>query len=429
MIKLPGTHVGSNNKIFVGMNIGDRFCQISYCDKNGEVETISALSEAQQYSIPTALCKRDGVNQWFCGREAVKYAVENGGILVDRILSKAIAGETVMIEDTGYKPVSILSLFIKRCLSMVTGASIDRIDGILFTSENMTHECAQVIKEAVMALKIKTENIFFQGHSESFYHFMIHQKPELWNNGSVLFEYSDGELHARRLEANLRTAPVVVYIGEYSFDMEEAARPENINGDFDEAYMDNTFLEIAKRVCESDRLVSVYLIGEDFSDKWMNESKKYLCSNYRVFQGSNLYSKGACYGILDRLFDTPEGTKNIFLGSDKLTANIGMNILRQGEPKYFAILDAGTNWYDVNQTFDFYLEGGNTIDLKISSIIDGSTRMAKITLEEFSGQLSRLRARFYMEKESLLVVEIEDFGLGAFRAASHKVWTEKIPMG
>ena len=53
---------------------------------------------------------------------------------------------------------------------------------------------------------------------------------------------------------------------------------------------------------------------------------------------------------------TPENGKNhVYLGQDKLKSNIGMKVRRQGEESYQALLDAGINWYEAQNTMEFYL--------------------------------------------------------------------------
>ena len=428
MIKLPGFMSGMNNKVYIGFNLGDNYSQISYSQDGKSVETVSLITGEERFNIPTALCKREGVNQWFYGEDALRYSGEEDGILVDHLLTLAGKGTPVLVDNVAYQPVSLLALFIKRCLSLVTAVFSDKIEGVLFTSDNLSYENIGVLKEAVALLKLKTEKIFFQSHMESYYHFMTNMPEELWRNGSLLFEYENGEITSYRMESNFGTVPVVVYMDEKHFPMSAGGRSNVTDKDYESIQQDKAFLNIAMEICESESTVSVFLQGEGFDDSWMNESKKYLCGKYRVFQGSNLYSKGACYGLLDRLAGESVQKKNIFLGNDKLTANIGMNILRQNDEVYFALLDAGVSWYDAESTFDFYLQDGNYVEFIIRSLVGGGDHIARITLDDFSGKLSRMRCRLYMESEKKLIVEIEDLGLGAFRSPGTRNWREEIPI-
>ena len=98
----------NSKKVAVGYDLGKAASQISYCVLDtDEVETVSSVAGTEQYNIPTVLCKRSGVNQWFYGKEALKYAKEEEGILVEDLLTLAERGEEVMIEGEGYDPTEI----------------------------------------------------------------------------------------------------------------------------------------------------------------------------------------------------------------------------------------------------------------------------------------------------------------------------------
>lgn len=62
--------LSNGGKLIVGYDLDDEYSQISYCMADGDVETLSSVAGTENYNIPTVLCKREGVNQWFCGREA-----------------------------------------------------------------------------------------------------------------------------------------------------------------------------------------------------------------------------------------------------------------------------------------------------------------------------------------------------------------------
>lgn len=51
----------------------------------------------------------------------------------------------------------------------------------------------------------------------------------------------------------------------------------------------------------------------------------------------------------------------ILLGEDKLRANVGINLVRQGVECYHALMDAGVNWYEASAQVEFILESGNEI--------------------------------------------------------------------
>lgn len=421
----------NNEKLIVGYDLGEDYSQISYCVTDGDVETLSMVAGAENYNIPTLLCKREGVNQWFYGKEAARYAQEEQGILVKNLLQLAVDGEPVQIEGKVFEPVALLTLFVKKSLGMLSQvASSDKIDALMITCENLNHRMLEVLTQVVSGLALKLSQVSFQSHSESFYQYMIHQQKELWEYKVLLCDYRKNRIRAYQMECNKRTTPIVAYIEytEYPFSPyepmpeTESLRMEKWN------HMDEELLELLPRLCGNDRISAVYLIGENYSDEWLKESLRYLCRGRRVFMGSNLYSKGACYGMQERLCAGELGKSHVFLGHDKLKANVGMRIFRRGEESYFALLDAGDNWFEAEQTMECYLRDGNELELVITPLIGKNSKKVKILLDEFDGSLSRLRIHLFLQEENCMVVEITDLGLGEIRPGTERVWREEIEL-
>jgi hypothetical protein len=424
----------SSEKMIVGIDISDEYTQISYCghDSGDNVDTLSLTAGGENFNIPTVLCKREGVNQWLFGRDALKMHASEGGILLKNLVSLAADGELVHVEGMGIEPVSLLTLFLKRCLGLLAQMQpSDRIAGLMMTCSRPTPQMTAVLTEAARGLSLKTDKIFVQGYDESFYSYILHQPEDVWKTGALLMDYSDEVICTSYLKCNRHTTPVVVHIDEEETPF-LAYRPVDAENAADRpiaaelAAMDRDFLKICENVC-SDRTVSgVYLIGEEFSDQWMKESLKYLCRGRRVFQGNNLYSKGACYGMLEKLKASEAGRAYVFMGKDRLKSNVGMKFKDKDGENYYPVLDAGTNWYEAEKSLDFYVQGGNTVEIYISSLVGRGNKLAQIILEELPDGLSRLHAAFSLSDASHMIVEIEDMGLGAMRAATHHVWKEEI---
>ncbi len=429
MLKLSGAFSGASEKFILGFDLGDDVSGMSYITESGEMETVSTVAGREVFEIPTCLCKRPGAGQWFFGEAARKFAREEGGILVEGLLEKAVSGEPVTIDGTSYKPASLLTLFLKRCLGLLTQLGGESaMEGLLITVPVLDHNTLEALREAVAGLKLGSGKVWYQSYAESYYAYMIHQEEDLWLRGSLLLRLSGGDLQTFRMETNRHTKPVVVYIDEQSYPFPEAPRSNRADEDYEQMQRDRMLLNQTREIIGPLQLSSVFLIGEDLSGDWMQESLKFLCKQGRVFRGTNLFSKGACYGLQDRLKGTEAAKEHVFLGNEKLTCNVGMKILRHGEETYFALLDAGVDWFEASEEFDFYMEGGNEIDLHISSLVGGGSRTARIFLEGYSGEMTRMRASLYLTDVRHLVIRIEDLGLGEFSPSSMQTWKEEIEL-
>lgn len=412
-MRLPGSE-----KVIVGYDLGNKYAQIS-CYVTGseeEIRTLSSVAGSSVYTIPLALSKRQGVNQWFYGSEAIRYAGEEEGILVENLLKLARDGEPVQIDGALIDPVALLTLFLKRSLGLLSQVTnTERIGALMITCEEVDHRMLEVLTAATEGLHLKTDQICFQSHVESFYYYNLYQPEELWQHKTILCEYGDASIRTYCMECNRHTTPVVAYMEEREFPFPV---PES----------DEKMQEIAKKLCENQMISSVYLIGEAFSRDWMKESLRYLCKGRRVFQGNNLFSKGACYGMMERLTPGENGKNHVFLGKDKLKSNIGMKVLRQGEESYQALLDAGINWYEAKNTMEFYLLEGRAVEILITSLTGKGNRIARIVPEELQEGIIRLRISVEMRDDTHLKVELEDLGFGTFRAATHHIWKEEIEL-
>lgn len=424
-------HKGS---ILAGYDLGDDFSQISYC-VYGEnvVESVATVVGTKQYNIPTVLCKRTGVNQWLYGKDAVRYNQEEGGFLVTNLIEHARKGEMITIEEETFDCVALLTLFMKRSLALLNfQVKAENIGAIMFTVDNLDDRMVNILAKAAVNLNLKTSQIYFQSHIESFYHFVLHQPEDLWNYQVLACEHNRSRLKIYRFERNKKTTPKVVLIEEQTFSsviLPEEQEEEEIRTD-SYRLADETLLGILKEQC-ADRIVSaVYLLGDGFREEWAKESLRFLCRNRRVFQGNNLFCKGACFGLLEKLEPSQNGKEHIFLGADKLKANIGMNVLKRGKESYYALLDAGENWYEVHKECDILLPGEeNVLSFLVTPLTGKRAQLREFILEDApvrTGAFSRYAVKIRMTSAECVEAQITDMGFGELFPSSNKVWIKQF---
>ena len=193
--------------------------------------------------------------------------------------------------------------------------------------------------------------------------------------------------------------------------------------------MEQEFCEVVKKELDGRIVSTAFLVGDGFKENWMGESLRLLCRNRRVFQGNNLYSKGACSGALEKLDPSREGRNYIYLGQDKLKSNVGMKVLRRGEEAYFAVLDGGVSWYEAFADFEVILESGNTVEFQVTPLTGEPATEREIVLEglpERPKNTSRLKVHVEMSAPDRVTVTIEDMGFGEIFPSSGKGWTSTI---
>lgn len=424
-------HKGS---VLVGYDLGEKYSQISYCVYGQEdVDTIATVVGTKQYNIPTMLCKREGVNQWFYGKDAVKNMEEEGMLPLSGLLELARKDEEIELDGEFFDPVALLTLFLKRSMSLMNFiATVEKIAAIMFTVDELDDRMVEVLSQAAANLGLKTPHIYFQSHTESFYSYMLHQPPELWNYQAIACEHDGKRLKTYRMECNKRTTPIVVLIEEQTYEtliIPEETEEETIRED---AYRmaDERFLGILRKMCEGRIVSSAYLLGDGFRAEWDKQSIQFLCHNRRVFRGNNLFSRGACYGLLEKLEPGEVGSRHVFLGKDKLKSNIGMNVLRQGRESYYALLDAGENWYEAVKECEFLLEGDSELEFVVTPLTgkDIETRVIPLSGKKDSGAaFTRYHMVMTMSAPGTVQVKVTDLGFGELFPASGQVWEESFP--
>ena len=156
----------------------------------------------------------------------------------------------------------------------------------MFTVDELDDRMVEILAQASANLGLKTQQIYFQSHTESFYYFMLHQPPELWTYQALACEHDGMRLKTYRMECNKRTTPIVVLIEEQIYDTlvipEDTEDEEAKQGAYRLA--DERFLGILKRLCEGRIVSSAYLLGDGFRNEWNAQSLQFLCHNRRVSQ-------------------------------------------------------------------------------------------------------------------------------------------------
>ncbi len=424
-MKLGGT------KYIIGYDISDDYSQISYAPVGSDsVDTLSSVSGGENFRIPTVLCKKSGENRWFYGNEALRMEKEDG-ILIRNLLTLAVDGEMRLIDGEEYDPVALLTLFVKRSMGLLSQLGDVKIDSLVFTGRNMQPEMLEVLGKVVAAVKPGTDKVYFLSHGESYYYYMLYQQEELWQFKSLLADYhlGDRKLTVYELEVNRKTTPVAVFVdrGEYPVRYGVQQVPSAEPGDEQvRQRLDGQFLEVIKEICMNKMISSVYLIGEGFDGDWMQESLRYLCKGRRVFRGNNLFSKGACYYGMERVSPGKAGTETVLLGQDNLRVNVGMNVYRQGQESYLALLDAGVKWHEAEGQAEVYLQEDSYVELLITPLTEHRAHKVKIPLTDLQGDISRIRIHLFFKEENILVAELEDLGFGEIRPATGQIWSEEI---
>ncbi len=428
--------LGKKNKVALGIDLRNDITQLTYCRADQSVpETISLVNGEEQYNIPTVLCRNSEQHQWYYGKEALQKAQAGEGVLVEDLVLLASNQSVVAVGDMEFAIEELIEIFLKKCLGLVSNfVKVQDISNIAFTLRAVTPELMEVIKKAVAGMALEDVQLQFMTRKDSFFQYMLHQPEEMWIHDVLLFEYGVSGVKSYLMEKNLKTRPVVCMIEEDHFpQMKQQGLMTSIR-EQKEAYqlqLDAAFLEIIKEKCDEKNITSVFLVGDEFSTQWCKESIRYLCKGRRVFQGNNLFCKGACYGARESLIPSTLMQEYVHLSDEKLVANLGMQCNKGKQEIYLPLLHAGMNWYDAGKELDIMLSKNNKIAITITPVDGRAPRIAEITLEGLyvrGNRTNRIGMRIDMKDAHTVRISLKDKGFGDIFPSSGQMWQEEFSL-
>ncbi len=420
------------SKYILGYDLNDSMSQISYFEMNNSVpETVASDADEERLGIPTVLSKRKGVAQWEFGTAAIKASELGNATLVDNLLSFASAGAKIEIEGEAYDATDLVILFVRRSLnllSMVMNPS--EVECMIITVSSLEGRLVDIVERIALAMPVPREKIIIQTYEESIYYYLLHQPEDLWERDVAVFDYSGAHLKVYEMWMNRGTTPVVAFVDRTDFSdikmprfmMKEEESMEKADR------IDEMVLQISHDYFSNKSIGTVFLLGEGFEGGWCNKTLKFMCMGRRVFQGRNMYSKGACYCGKDKLMPCELNKDYVFLGPDKLKFNLGLTMVVAGEEEYVAIADAGENWYDSGVTYDVVLGETKSIPLIMTPLDGKGVETIEVDLSglpDRPAKASRLKLTVSFESEKRMKIEAEDLGFGEFFPSTGRKW-EKI---
>lgn len=419
-------------ELIVGYDLGDDYSQISYFNySQAEPKTISTIIGEEKFQIPTVLFKREGLDKWYFGEDALKKASKED-IVISDILKKCRNNEVSMIENIEYKPEQLLEIFIRKTFNLFTyeGLLSKIPDIIVFTVENINDNLVKSIKLSAEAIGINVDHVYIQDYEESFVEYTINQKEELWNNNVILLEYCKNFLKAFNLKINTKTTPIIATIDKKEFH--SITKPETMflmdTVDDKNKKLDILIRDTLKNYFGKEQISCIFLCGEGFDGDWPKETFRLLCSGRRVFQGKNLATKGACYKGAKKVINS-ELEDHLYLGDNKLKYNVGIDVINKGESQYYSMIIANENWYDAYGECELILDNETCVELKLTPIDNKDTRIIIVNLHELPvrpNKTIRIHLQVKFETACLGKVIIKDLGFGEFYESSGKIWQHEI---
>lgn len=299
---------------------------------------------------------------------------------------------------------------------------------ICVTVPDLDEKMSKRLKTVVRQAGVDERGIFLQDFRTSFYYYVVNKKKELWNGDVAFLSVQDDRMNGYILHIDKTTSPhTASFRQEASCDVSEKARAGRSDEDWD-AERDRLLYELLGKLFERRNVTASYLYGGYFDARWAKRSFQYLTFHRHAFQGQNLFSKGACYGVMARCGEI-RMPDIIFQGVDMVKVNIGMRVRVKGKLETVPLIRAGVNWYEAYGTLEVVPESEKNVAI-LSEDEDGSGTIRHILrLDHFPDRpdrASRLRVSVWFSAPKTLEAEVTDLGFGSLYPASGRIWHRSI---
>ncbi len=412
----------------VGIDLQSDYSQISiYNYQGGEPVSVEFSGAERRYRVPTAISRMIGKDEWFMGDEAVNSVKLGEAVEIKDILKKAADKNPVMVEDTSVMPIELLAMFFNYLIQTAKlAAQADSVGAVCITLEDFNISVLNVAVKAMESIGISRDRLTLSSHDESFVYYALSQKPELWKNDVYLFDYGRRGLTAKRLYiANERGVRIAMV---HTDDYREEVPFELSENTLSVEYLDDRLRETAAKLFEKKNISTVYLTGEVFKDEINFPGfLKFVCDRRRVFAGSNLYCKGACYQAVE--LATGEGPDVMLACAQRITTGIEMKICDRGRDKILRMVKPGINWFEAGCEFDFIVDGTDELEIFLSPVDTREKQLVRIPLTDFPkrpDKASRITVSFSFTSDSRCHMMVKDRGFGEFFASSGRVINEEL---
>ena len=407
--------------LLIGIEINEDFSQIAYYDrKKKEPVCVPVKPGTEDFLYPTLMSKMQDKDSFYVCQGA-KDSIELGESEAIPDFYSAISGhEKVRVGASSFEPWQLLSVYIRGML-MTLGVRdiLDNIKGLMITSYETGRDFAENSMKAMEQLGLKKGSFFVQDHMESFYYYCISQNMDLYKKKAGVFNYTKDRMKFESLVLTRDTNPNIARVTE-----DDGIAVNEADENFDER-----ILVYSKEKINEGEYGLIYINNRTFDREKLKQTVEFLCGDFRrVFAGDNLYIKGACYGALERAEENRH--KNIlYIGTDMLRANVGMELLAGERKVYYPVITAGLNWFEADKTFTVMPLDSNKLVFRVTSIDGKNARDVSILLtglEKRPAGTTKLMITVKCTSATKYTITAEDIGFGDMFPATGLKWTGNI---
>ena len=419
--------------LIIGIDFGKTYSQICYYDRKAEEpRSVSMKVGAEEYEAPTCICKRGEQQDYTVGLEAVYFAREKGGILVDNLYELCKKEENVQVGEEQLPPWKLLAVFLEGMLKFLGVTDIVKnTKCLVLTSIQLEDIQVKNMEKACESIGFGKAQYLFMDHGESFYYYSLTQKRETWNRSIGWYSFENDQVTFRQLSMDGGMRPVLVKLEEpKTVKLPALAQGEGVSeADFEKSAQakDEALSRFVKETLGGGLYSSIQIDGVGFDQEWAQKSVKLLCYQKRkVFYGNNLFARGACAAGAER-FLTRKLKDYRYLGRSLVMTDIGMDMRVMGAQAYHPLIEAGKNWYECKAECELILDGTEELVFTASAMGESEKKRIGMRLPGLPrrpNKTTRLKVKLQYISQKECEITVTDLGFGEMFPSSGKEWKE-----
>lgn len=406
------------------MELGKETSQIAYYDRKAQ-EPVSVATRVgtNLYTFPTALAHRKNTDEWHFGIDAVYFADRGEATLVPDFFETVTGKRSITLDGREWSSKELLAVFFQLSFKLLGLPAYAReTRAVCVTCERLTGNIAVNIREALIEAGFAAEKISVEDNEESFYYYCYSQQPSIWTHDIALLRFSGNYVRFQALTEMRNTKPSLVSLHPRG----TLTLPEE-NGEKDRA-----FAAFLRKCIGRETFSSVFITGEGFGRAWAKESVTVLCGQgRRVFEGNNLFVKGAVYAALEK--KERRAIKNrVYLCPYLLQKGICVDVLRGEIKEVYPLIHPGHSWFEEAASIEAIPTETKEVIFTLVSM-DGkkhtSFAMSLDGLPKRPDRATRIRIDVRCTSAAEAVICITDLGFGEMYPASDLVWRKTVYLG
>lgn len=410
------------NELYLGIELNDKGCSVAWYNADEKMVQIPGSGQGQ-YMIPGMVSYDTLSGMWQSGQNAEDNLGRPGCIVLGNLLSLFRQQQELKFGSSILTADEVMQHYLEGVLKEIYDIlGCAEIRSLTFCIDEIDVWGCDRLKKVMEQSGICAEDIHVLNRTECFGYYMMSQKREKWNNGSLLFSYDEDGLFCYELTAKKSTGPLIAFLKREKIEMAPSCEMlSESSGEYsgeDAAHeADLWFASMAEKKMAGKVINSVVLNGAGFSDyTWCREFLKKIGSlkSRFVFLDYELFEKGAAFASC-HLAEKESHFPYMLFCEGRTEAGINLVVDVEDTLSFVNIIPAGVSCSEARGVLDLMLIENSTLRLQVKRFGSLDTQPLSLDLHAFmedGRERTRVRISMAYVTPDTLVVRAQDLGFG-----------------